>query len=101
MKILKEGSVKPINLKMWRAQVVCKKDDKYDKEKPCGAELEVSEKDLIVRYYEGAWSDHYYLAARCPLCGKINRARGIPGVIYERVMKRKKRSAAFDGFSDR
>jgi len=51
----------------------------------CGAVLEVEERpepDVL----EDGTSQHYYVAVRCPECGKYNEPRHVPTPIFERLV---------------
>ncbi|QQG45962.1 MAG: hypothetical protein HYY55_03200 [Candidatus Niyogibacteria bacterium] len=99
VKVKKEGSVPLVPLD-WKAEVKCKRDDKYDKSEPCGAVLEVTTKDLVLRHYRGAFLTHHYPAVRCSCCGKYNRV-AVPDNVWKRINTAKNRKkSSFDGFSD-
>lgn len=103
MKIIKEGNkryVKSVSVKRWKAVVRCRKTNKHDTEKPCGAELEIRAKDLLLMYWWGTHFAHYYAAFACSLCKKITGV-DVPEAIFDDLCKRKKRSARHDGFDVR
>jgi len=111
MKVLKPGDESVIlsaNNGWYRKQgkrgmfkkFVCE-DDKIPimgRSKGCGAELEVSEKDLYHLYYYGTHVRHNYAAFKCAYCGKMNHAGGVPDEVWRKV---KKKTAKFDGFDNR
>ena len=98
MQVKKEGKFgRP---KMWKANVVCGKQDEFD-QAGCGAELVVRPKDLFLAYWKGTHFRHYYTAVNCPRCGKLTRIKAVPEPILKKVRTEKnKQEAVFDGFSD-
>lgn len=99
MEVVKDGKVG--NPENWKTVVSCSKKDAYDSV-GCGAELEVRPNDLILMYFKGSHSNHYYTAVKCPQCGKYDRVRDVPKPIWEKIhTNANKAKAIFDGFSDR
>ena len=99
MKVLKAGRVSGSG-KPWRTKVVCRKRDQFDSE-GCGAQLAVTEKDLVMMYYLGTHFQHFYAAVKCPLCGHYTAPRDIPGPVWSRLDTAAKRAkAVFDGVTD-
>ena len=98
MKVIKDGKIgNPDN---WQTKIVCEKKDRLDSE-VCGAELEVTEKDLVMMYWHGTHFKHCYTAAKCPQCGKYNRVEEVPQPIWERFNTTRRRELAiFDGFTE-
>jgi hypothetical protein len=85
----------------WKAVAVCVRDDKYDEAKPCGAEIEFTVKDLVVRYYKGTHFRHYYIAIVCPRCNKHVRIFSAPMVVYKAARSEENdKKATWDGFAD-
>ncbi len=102
MKVIEHGSSyigdEKKFLKEWKTNVRCGKDDKSDRSEPCGALFEVKADDLLHRYWLGTHSSHSYTAVRCPECGKINRVREVPEIVFRYALSRKE--AVWDGFED-
>jgi len=97
MKVIKSGKVeKPEN---WKAKVTCKKKDELDST-GCGAVLTVTAKDLVMMYWHGTHSCHYYTAVKCPQCGKYNRAKIPDSVWKEFNTATNRKKAIFDGFDE-
>ncbi len=99
MRVIKNG--KNGDLKDWKVKVICKKSDQYDPDEGCGAELEVTESDLFLMYWEGSFFIHHYAAVKCPQCGHCFGVKDVPDPIWQRLNTAKnRRKAIFDGFSD-
>jgi len=85
--------------KNWNGYVSCDRKNEHDKA-GCGAVLEVDEADLNLLYWEDAESQHYYLAVRCPECGKYNAVRGVPRSVHERILDSLNHGKSiFDGYT--
>lgn len=100
MKILKDGKMG--NPEHWKTKVICHKKDKYDKD-GCEAEMEVTATDLVLMYWHGTHWPHYYVAVKCPQCGKYTPpGKGnVPEPIFEKINTLENQNMAiFDGFSD-
>lgn len=104
MELKKMGTIEPlvvVDWKTWETEVECHKFDEYDEIRPCGAILKISKNDLILRYFEGSYVDHYYAAIQCPYCGKYTKVK-VPDIIWKKISTPKKlEKATFDGLSDR
>jgi hypothetical protein len=97
MKVLMVGGTEA--RKNWKGYLSC--DKKSDRDKPgCGAVLEVEEGDLYLMYWEDGSSQHYYVAVRCPECGKYIEAKHVPKPMVERLVNGMSHGRAiFDGYS--
>ena len=97
MRIIKKGNVqKPKN---WKAEVTCGKKDELDGD-GCGAVLSVAAKDLVMMYWHGTHSRHYYTAIKCPECEKYNRVDPPDPVLKQFNTATRRRKAIFDGFDE-
>ncbi|MCX5735228.1 MAG: hypothetical protein NTW68_13005 [candidate division NC10 bacterium] len=97
MRLLKAGGTE--NLKNWKGYVTCDKKNEHDG-KGCGTVMEIEERDLGLMYWEDASSQHYYVAVRCPECGKHNIVRNVPNSILVRMVDSMNRGGSrFDGYS--
>lgn len=84
--------------KSWKGYVACEKRNNHDKQ-GCGAVLEIEEGDLNLMYWEDNSSQHYYVAVRCPECGKPNEVKDVPRTILERMVEMLKHGKTlFDGY---
>jgi hypothetical protein len=98
MKVLVVGGTEA--RRNWKGYVTCDKKNAHDKP-GCGAVLEVEEPDLNLMYWEDGTSQHYYIAVRCPECGKYNEARQVPKPIFERLVDAMHHGkAVFDGYGE-
>lgn len=98
VEVVKNGKVG--NPDAYKTEVKCEKKDKFDKD-GCGAVLAVTAQDLIMMYWHGTHFRHNYTAVRCPQCGKYNRVRDVPPLVWEKFNTVKNREKAiFDGFSE-
>jgi len=97
MRLLKVGGAE--NLKNWKGYVTCDKKNDHDR-KGCGTVMEIEEGDLGLMYWEDGSSQHYYVAVRCPECGKHNNVRNVPNSILVRMVDSMNRGGSgFDGYS--
>ncbi|HEY4474914.1 MAG TPA: hypothetical protein VJC06_03265 [Candidatus Paceibacterota bacterium] len=98
MEVVKDGKVG--NPEEWKTEVICRKKDKFD-EDGCGAVLSVTAKDLVMMYWHGTHFRHNYTAIRCPQCGKHNRIRDVPKLVWEKFNNVENRNKSIsDGFSE-
>ena len=96
MKVLVVGGTEA--RRSWKGYVSCDKKNEHDKP-GCGAVLEVEEADLNLMYWEDGSSQHYYIAVRCPECGKYNEAKHVPKPIFGRLVDAMSHGkAVFDGY---
>ncbi len=99
MEKVKDGKYANIQ-EEWRETVECRQFDKFDDE-GCGAEYVVEPADLVLRYFKGTHSKHYYTAMRCEQCDKYTRVYDIPEMVLKAIYTAKNiKKATFDGFSD-
>jgi hypothetical protein len=63
----------------------------------CGAELKVTENDLVTRHDFGTHFRHDYLALKCPLCGEFSSVRKdeVPARVFEN--RHDPNNSTFDG----
>ena len=97
MRVLMVGGVE--SRKNWKGYITCAKRTDHDRN-GCGAVLEVEEVDLSLMYWEDRSTQHYYVAVRCPECGKANEVKNVPETILGRLIDSMEHGRSlFDGYS--